>query len=155
MSTFGVARAPLFNHSGGEQIIQWRTLRGWSHKYQTVWVDVGKLEDNFQFDNGRRFSGLHGIDGKYEGVGQFVASGARLDMIDLFVRTKEGRRVVSIYDGRHRFAWMRDHGAKALPVAALIGDAYEVSKLIGSDARICRVTMQDGCLPVTGKTVSL
>ena len=32
--------------------------------------------------------------------------------------------IVSFTDGRHRFAWMRDHGAKALPVSCdrKIGD---------------------------------
>jgi hypothetical protein len=63
------------------------------------------------------------------------------------MRTANGRRFVGISDGRHRFAWLRDHGAKALPVAAPIGDVNEVRRLVGSKARICCVTMQDDYLP--------
>ena len=63
------------------------------------------------------------------------------DMISVYVDAKGAHRVVSIHDGRHRFAWMRDHGAQALPIAAPIGEAREIRKLIGSKARICRVTV--------------
>jgi hypothetical protein len=137
--------APLFDFCNRGQIIQWRNLRRWrSSKYQRVWVDVGKLEANFQLDIGRYVGlfGLNGIDGRYEGVEQFVASGkARLEMLTVELDTNDARHFVSIYDGRHRFAWMRDHGAQALPVEAPIGEACEVSRLVGSKARICRVTV--------------
>jgi hypothetical protein len=131
--------APLFDCDRG-QIIKWGNC--WYSKRQRVWVDVGKLEANFQLDTGFYvgFLGRHGIDGRYEGVDQFLASGGRLDMVKVNVGTKDAHRVVSIYDGRHRFAWMRDHGAQALPVAAPIGEAREIRRLIGSKARICRVT---------------
>lgn len=156
MSTSLVHHAPLLNYCRGGQIIRWKNLPRWqSLKYRRVWVDVEKLEDNFR-DAGLYvgFSGLHGIAGRYEGVDQFLVSGGRLYMPTVCVSTKDARRFVCIYDGRHRFAWLRDHGAKALPVAAPIGDANEVRKLVGSKARICCVTMQDGYRPVRGETVT-
>lgn len=145
MSTsLGQHAAPLFDCGRG-QIIQWRNLSRWySTKHQRVWVDVGKLEANFQLDIGRYvgFFGLDGIEGKYEGVEQFLASGERrLYMPTVYVCTNDAHRFVCFYDGRHRFAWMRDHGAQALPVEAPIGEAREVNRLVGSKARICRVAV--------------
>ncbi len=108
MSTFlGQHPVPSFDCGLG-QIIQWNNLPRWlSCKYQRVWVDVGKLEANFQLDTYRyvgRF-GLGGIDGKYDGVEQFLASGkARLEMSTVELDTKDARRFACIYDGRHRFA---------------------------------------------------
>jgi len=143
-TSLGQHAAPLFD-CGRRQIIQWRNLSRWySSKYQRVWVDVGKLEANFQLDTGRYVGlfGLDGIDGKYEGVEQFLASGeGRLYMPTVCVRTKDAHRFISLYDGRHRFAWLRDHGAQALPVEAPIGEAREVTRLVGSKARLCRVTV--------------
>ena len=51
------------------------------------------------------------------------------------------RDIVYLFNGRHRFAWMRDHGAEALPVAVLKSEANEIAKLVGTNARACRVTM--------------
>jgi len=80
--------------------------------------------------------------GKYEGVGQFLTSPeARLSMIDVRMRDRDGRRFVGISDGHHRFAWMRDHGALAIPVIIPISQAREIKRLVGSKARICRVRM--------------
>ena len=124
-------------------IIRWGNLsRRWSYKYQRVWVDVEKLQADFRLDiHGYvGLCGVGGIAGRYEGVDQFLTSGkGRLWMPEVYVHTQDAHRVVRFYDGRHRFAWMRDHGAQALPVEAPIGEAREISRLVGSKARICRV----------------
>ena len=58
-----------------------------------------------------------------------------------FHRASDNHRTVYVQDGRHRFAWMRDHGAEALPVAVLADEARDVAKLVGTKNRICRVNM--------------
>jgi hypothetical protein len=127
----------------GGRIIKWQNVpHGLSHKYKRVWVDIQKFEGTYQSEYGFYVGphGLDGIAGKYEGVERFMASGDPVSLITVCMRDIDGRRFVSIYDGRHRFAWMRDHGALALPVAAPIGEASEIQKLVGSKVRICRVT---------------
>src|ERR1700733_6195714 len=47
---------------------------------------------------------------------------------------------VSFTDGRHRFAWCRDHGVKSMPVSVPTRkQAVVVGRLFGSSARICRL----------------
>lgn len=141
----GQPLAKYCDGADGGRIIRWGNIPRWqSTKYKRVWVDVRKLDASLQLENGHYVGlfGLGGIAGKYEGVEQFLASGkAGLGMTTVCLRTRGDLRFVGIYDGRHRFAWMRDHGALALPVASLIGEACEVEKLVGSKIRRCRVSM--------------
>jgi hypothetical protein len=124
------------------RIIRWRSLPRWMNdKHKRIWIDVRKLEAQLRCSDYIGPRGLDGIDGRYEGVEKFLAShDARLEMIWVCMRDKDGRRFVGIYDGRHRFAWMRDHGAPAIPVIAPIAEARKIQKLVGSKACICRVT---------------
>ena len=46
---------------------------------------------------------------------------------------------IGFTDGRHRFAWMRDHGARAMPVTIDKSDVTAARKMIGSRSRLCRV----------------
>ena len=48
--------------------------------------------------------------------------------------------VVYFADGRHRFAWCRDNGVKAMPVSVdTPGEAETIRKFFGSKSRTCRV----------------
>jgi len=124
-----------------------RDKRVWLYD-KRVWLDVFKLEAMLRLEPSRHvgFAGENGIEGRYDGVDEFVASGEALDMPKVKIspdgcKGANGSGRVIIADGRHRFAWMRDHGAAALPAAVPADDADEVAKLIGTKARICRVTM--------------
>lgn len=46
---------------------------------------------------------------------------------------------VQFIDGRHRFAWVRDHGAVALPVATSPDQSDRVHTLFGSDFETCQI----------------
>jgi hypothetical protein len=39
-------------------------------------------------------------------------------------------------NGRHRFAWMRDHGVEALPIACEPGEADDLRRRFGTAARV-------------------
>jgi hypothetical protein len=90
------------------------------------------------------FAGENGILGKYTGVDDFVRSGKEaLYMPKAGTRSPAGyagNKIAYILDGRHRFAWMRDHGAQALPVSAPADEALEIAKLVRTELRVCRVT---------------
>jgi hypothetical protein len=118
--------------------------------YEPVWIDVRKLDALLPLASKMHhvgFAGKNGIRGKYTGVDNFVRSAGRkpLNMpsaeIQRACMEHPDQDIVYLFNGRHRFAWMRDHGAQALPVAAPISEASEVARLVGSDARICRVRM--------------
>ncbi|WP_321853313.1 plasmid fertility inhibition factor family protein [Burkholderia cenocepacia] len=54
-------------------------------------------------------------DGKYEAVGEFLR--CTIGTGPIFIPTVSmADGTVSFTDGRHRFAWLRDHGLRALPV---------------------------------------
>lgn len=82
-----------------------------------IWTAVEQLEHAWQRTEG--YVGPRGArsdqPGKYDTVGRFLRDFA--GKISLFVPTVslvDGN--VEFTDGRHRFAWLRDHGLTALPV---------------------------------------
>jgi hypothetical protein len=131
-----------------ERIAPWKNVSRFYGPgyYKRVWIDVLKLDAMLQIqDNYVGFAGENGIHDRYSGVDEFVWSGKPLSMPQ--VRIHRGHEKgpderVYFWDGRHRFAWMRDHGALALPVAALADEAVEIARLVGTKTRICRVTME-------------
>jgi hypothetical protein len=131
-----------------ETIIPWKiTKYAFSDPYTSVWVDVVKLDAMLRLPEAKLiyvgFAGENGILGKYKGVDEFVRSGRAMEMSTVGIYSAPGgRRIPYIKDGRHRFAWMRDHGARAVPVTVLESEAREIASIVGTSDRICRVTMQ-------------
>jgi hypothetical protein len=121
--------------------LEWR-------EYVRVWIDVTKLDAMLRLvpSDYVGFAGENGILGKYTGVDDFVRSGKEaLYMPKAGVRSHAGSagdKIAYILDGRHRFAWMRDHGAQAIPVSAPADEALEIAKLVRTKFRVCRVTMR-------------
>jgi hypothetical protein len=120
-------------------------------EYVAAWIDVRKLDALLPLASNMwhvRFAGENGIAGKYTGVDKFVRSHKSTKLflmpeakIERACKEHPDRDIIYIFNGRHRFAWMRDHGAEALPVAVLKSEASEIAQLVGTDARVCRVTM--------------
>lgn len=82
-----------------------------------IWVAVGSLDALWR--NTPEYVGLDGRGsdqaGKYEAVGDFLRFG--IGTRQIFVPTVsmiDGK--VTFTDGRHRFAWLRDHGLRAMPI---------------------------------------
>jgi|GEM_PF-3490123 len=48
--------------------------------------------------------------------------------------------VVSFSDGRHRFAWLRDHGVQAMPVQVSSEQRQEFENLFGVSDRVSTIT---------------
>lgn len=113
-----------------------------------IWIDVRKLDALLPLASNMihvGFAGEHGIRGKYTLFDKFVRSHKRIIMpcvtIEHACKEHPDQNIAYIFNGRHRFAWMRDHDAQALPVAVLRSEASEVARLIGTDAETCRVIM--------------
>ena len=135
-----------------KRIIKWneRVSRSFDGNRVPVWIDVRKLDALLPLASNMTHvgpAGENGIFGKYAGVDEIVRSQeyTALDMpeveIELACEKHPDQDIVYIINGRHRFAWMRDHGARALPVAVPASEASEVARLIGTEARVCRVSM--------------
>ena len=116
--------------------------------YVPIWIDVRKLDALLPLASNMIHvgcAGENGVHGKYAGFDEFVRSHKRISMpwvkIERACKEHPDQDIAYISNGRHRFAWMRDHGAQALPVSVLRSEANEVAQLVGTRARECRVTM--------------
>lgn len=103
-----------------------------------VWVSVAKIEASFATGDqwiGPRGSGC-GQPSRYASIGRHFISGYPMYMPDISL-DEAGQ--VRFTDGRHRFAWVRDHGATALPVATGPEQAEHLRKLFGTTETVCQV----------------
>lgn len=86
----------------------------WVEPYAVVWVDVAKLEASWR--QTLDYVGVGGtgaaIKGRYEKLGQWFALGQLVEIPSVVLDGGE----ISFTDGRHRFAWFRDHGVTIMPV---------------------------------------
>jgi hypothetical protein len=120
-----------------EWVPQWE---GGDEPDETVWIDVDKVDRLWRFDGsfyiGRGGVGQSASPSRYARVGDWVTQRFGAMWMSLLVFEKG---VVSFTDGRHRFAWMRDHGARALPVSVYPGDGERISRALGSKLKACRI----------------
>lgn len=152
-ATFVPARRVLrqIHSAAAERIITWdeEAFELSQETYVPVWIDVLKLDAMLSLASNMehvRFAGENGILHKYTGVDRFIRSHRRTLILMPWAEIqpaneKHPDEIVYLFNGRHRFAWMRDHDARALPVAARASEASEVARLVGTEDRICRVTM--------------
>lgn len=98
-----------------------------------IWLDVSKFDALWQRTEG--YVGVAGqgstYDNRYKNVGAFICKHRTL-----FYPVISLRRDNPIFtDGRHRTAWLRDHGAEAIPFICGDEDAALLSKLCGTQKR--------------------
>jgi hypothetical protein len=98
-----------------------------------VWVDVALANEAWRKDRDYFLDGPIPLAGK---MGRFDAWVRAVDqpveMAEVCL-TADGR--LSFTNGRHRFAWMRDRGAKALPVCIDPEAAKRASDAMGTQLR--------------------
>lgn len=94
-----------------------------------VMIDVAKLEASFAKDANFYVGpqGEGGIKGRYERFAKWMEGGQVVEMPEVCMNGDE----ISFINGRHRFAWMRDHGVKMMPVAVPADCAAEVKAKFG------------------------
>lgn len=103
-----------------------------------IWVDTAKLDrlwqraaDAYIGSGGSE----HAIGDRYTRVGLWILAGRPLKMLQIAV-SEEGE--LSFIDGRHRFAWLRDHGAKSVQVQLHSDHLEYVTSMLSTGLKITK-----------------
>lgn len=128
---------------GAVLLINWiATPRGQGWEVEpdaVVWLDVASVEASFSADS-NRYVGKGGAGagqrGRYNQIGSLIQSGRPVWMPHLSI---DDDGALLFVDGRHRFAWVRDHGATALPVTTDPDGAAQLAAGFGTRLRECLV----------------
>lgn len=86
-----------------------------------IWVDLTKLDNSWKKDKGNyvgRGGTENAIKNRYHDFGEWLKKGIPVQMPEVYIRDNE----VKFINGRHRFSWMRDHGAHSIPVVLSLND---------------------------------
>jgi len=132
----GGNKARTMKGSGGAaQGLTFERTPGQVHRgYVLVQADVGKLDRSLARDAGFHVGpgGTGGIPGRYGEAAGFLGR-ARAGGIGVHATEAGIDRSGQAYinDGRHRFAAIRDSGAKSVPIAVRRGQAARFGKLFG------------------------
>lgn len=129
-------------------------------EYVVVWVDIPKFEEMFQRDEDNYVGpgGSHNaIGNRYRDFGRWLnhdpelrrprEPGQAVLMPHVYVRygwvdvggEYQKLPVISFGNGRHRYSWMRDHGARAMPVIVPADEADDLRRLCGTSLRSTRI----------------
>jgi hypothetical protein len=116
---------------------------------EAIWIDVFKFEFLWQEAHPDFYigpGGENGVHGRYERFGRFLhdRGGKGIRVSEITLRKRRNRRgkevdAANFVDGGHRFSWMRDHGARVLPVVGSLSFVDEAKRLLSTDSRVCRV----------------
>lgn len=107
-----------------------------------VWLDIKAADACWQKDNLYIPPGAPDHRGKYDRFGRWVKDPpVPVEMPHVAVAENGS---LSFTNGRHRFAWVRDHGARAIPCTIWRGQARRLVKLAGTTLRLCEVRSPAG-----------
>lgn len=100
-----------------------------------VWLDIAKVEASFS-RTGNHYLGKGGSgagqSSRYANIGRHFRSGLPMWMPHLGLGDDQ---LICFTDGRHRFAWVRDHGAAAFPATTSLEKEQELLRRFGSALR--------------------
>lgn len=99
-----------------------------------VWVDTKKFDDAWmRSDQWVSPGGRTGAQGqRYPRIGEWIKAG---NSIAMCVANRDGE-TVCFTDGRHRFAWLRDHGVRAMPMQVSPNEAEWFAEQLGTPLRV-------------------
>lgn len=110
----------------------------WYYGGKVVWIDVNKLDQawkrNSLYIGSVRTKQYFNNKPKYYRFGSWISNyrgHVRMPHVHLCGNG------VSFADGRHRFAWMRDHGITTLPVTTEPSSALQLARACGTRSRAC------------------
>ena len=139
-------------------LLHWRPDRwDWRDKHCIVWVSIAKLDASWR--KAPAFWLPPGSGSRFGGWLAKQSPNCRIIMpvigwVPEVVRDQRGRAIgetgayhVLFENGRHRTAWMRDHGATALPVLADFEQAEVIEAELGTVERCTLVRVKLGETP--------
>lgn len=100
-----------------------------------VWIDVARLDEAWRGDGSYyvAFGGQGGSKERFARAGERFMAGLETYMPEVCL---EADGTVTFTDGRHRFAWCRDHGVAVMPVAVCREGEAEMRRRFGTDSRV-------------------
>lgn len=108
----------------------------WGDPDAVVWVDMVTFDASWRrSDHYLARGGANGIGDRYHRVGIWIGQGGDLFMPQVTLCDA----VIAFSDGRHRVAWLRDHGATALPVQVNPALVTQFKALCPTNARVTTV----------------
>jgi hypothetical protein len=117
------------------RVIDWRYIPmadGWEDTEPdvTLWLDVVKVDRAWR-GTGQYIvpGGANGQDRRYAKVGEWFA---KVSYSNMLVISLEDERHILFTDGRHRFSWLRDHGAQAIQFQVSPTEARQLGDLLGT-----------------------
>ncbi|MFM0265601.1 hypothetical protein [Paraburkholderia sediminicola] len=125
---------------GWMKTLVWRRREigeGWTDETPDalVWVCITSLDTAWRVSEdyvGEAGHGsLHGD--RYSKVGRWLESAKFVD-VPVLCLDEDG--VPSFTDGRHRFAWLRDHGLRSLPIEVPFGQSKVFEARFGTVERV-------------------
>lgn len=128
--------------SANFRVIQWAD--GWPHDEHPdaeVWVEVAKVEAAWLRAERAYYVGPGAPTDqhyRYGRFGQFLATTTKPIWRSVIHAKGEG---IGFTDGRHRFAWLRDHGVLHLPVSTAHADVGAITAMCGTEIRECRLPL--------------
>lgn len=126
--------------------IDWRYIpaaEGWEDYEADValWLDVAKVDAAWRrTDQYIAPGGANGQDQRYQRAGKWFAKCPFSNMLIINLQTSDQ---ITFTDGRHRFSWLRDHGAKAIQFQVSPADAGQFAALFGTDFMATVVEIPD------------
>ncbi len=99
-----------------------------------MWVSVKKIDRSWRKDVGFHIGcggTKHAIAGRYRRFGRWIRRREPIWMPAVCL----GDEDIAFTDGRHRFAWLRDHGVRFLPVQVPPEEANAIRERFGAAIR--------------------
>ena len=122
------------------RVVAWKQVPigdGWedeSEQDAVVWIDLAKFDAAWRQSEdyvGQEGAGSQ-FEGRYQRVGQFILAYGKL-FIPTVCFDESG--AVGFTDGRHRVAWLRDHGVTTLPLSVPQRQAARFRRAFGTRRR--------------------
>ena len=102
-----------------------------------VGVDVLALDSSWQRDSDYvQPQGFNGLGDRYAEFGEWLSKATEPIWMPTISYSEATDWHVAFTDGRHRFAWLRDHGVKTLPVATDPGEVVNLKERFGTSSRV-------------------
>jgi hypothetical protein len=99
-----------------------------------VWIDVAKLDASWSKDDGYIGpGGAGGIRTRYPDFGRWLQNAP--EPVEMSEVSIDWRGNAMFINGRHRFSWMRDHGAAAVPVMVPTEQVEQIETRFGTGLR--------------------
>lgn len=113
------------------QEISWKAPRYSDH--EVVWVDVDKIDASWAQDSNHYINGPqhpNAIGKRIKGFGDWLSTAS--EPVEMSVLSLDHYDGIYFENGRHRFVWMKSHGATSLPVMVPTEQAEEIQRRFGS-----------------------